>query len=658
MMRESSIYKLKPEIKNSFIDKKLIDKSLKRVICDFGSIENFNNTLWENYEKRRVNLYTREINILASSGLIEIPIEYIFDVTILSVFMMKQCKEIEDFFYKAMELNKKYYNYDVMRIRCILTEYVRINLFFGFDKRELSEEFGIYIEFLYKAKSLNKKNIASLFEKFMNELKIVDYKYEKIEKKSIKNKSEEFASYFERYIKEYSESKANKTCMTIKSHLKNFFDFLYKYYPKINQFNMLENKHIKEFCRVREEIDGVSNATINHGLDALKNFLYYVDNNSKLKLSVSDIITSYDKFKEYTTSVVYISKVDSKRLIKAIEKIDSKYRQEKLILYMLFITGRRFHEIQLLGYDCIDLDFLYIEKTKKGKKHKVKIDDLTIKFIKEAQRIVSQFDKPLFSPKDGMNKRRLFASEKNYFKNIVSDGSVKKVLKRAQIENGIINSKGEVLFTVHDLKRIAISNLESCGINIHDIAKLLDQSIETICRYESRNDLAFKTLKRVEEKGSLIGESDDEKLDGKKEYIRELIESVDILKRNEYNLQAKLQEPENMIPLFLGSCTDIESIDACGSLFCATCKNFVFTCEDDVMKFEVFCQKFYRQQIRLRKVRKVSDMYKEAEQNIKKVMKEKLNMSDLEIKKKINKIKKEVKNEEMDKNDRTKKTTS
>lgn len=458
--------------------------------------------------------------------------------------------------------------------------------------------------------------------------------------------SQEFIYALKIYLDYLDNFYATKTVKTLKSHLKCFFAFLDTNYREINKFDKIDNKHVKAFIREQIQIrnwrnKSNANSTINHRLQAVKAFLEYCQNELGYNIK-RNIITKYDQLKEHDICNVTHSKQDVIKLLQAINKIDSRYVQIKLILLILFDTGRRIHEVLILDYNCITSENrVHFHKIKQQVSHTQIVGDITIKSILQARELVKTFDEKLYSKYDKQYRRRLFASRLGWYKNIVSISLVEKVFKKIQIENGIVDNNNKPLFKLHDLKRNYVRSMENAGMSVSEISQVLNQSVETLKMYEGENTAALKCLAEVGKSGLLIGK--DIKIQSKRDdELTQILFSKDIIERNSINLMESIKNPKENIPLPLGGCLSGDDYLTCGMVFCLECKKFIIANEDDILEFEKYCEKFFRYYYQFKRSNEVIALTKKFEQIAQDVFTNKCGLTIKEAKKKITSIKKGI----------------
>lgn len=606
---------------NEWINKWINEYKVFKVM--FNNLNDFENVL-KNKEKSKelVKAYNWYIKILGYYKRINIPENIIFRVKIRLYEFENIDDEITFLKKKFKEILCEKYKYNEQYVIQVLCEIVRLKLFYQQPLRICLKKINEYLEIAisFDEYKNNKKNLINTIIRFLYEIEYIKesdlYSYEEPLTINSKNTSEEYKRVVNEYMKQCRDTKATKTFRAIKSHLKNFFDFMEDKFPEIDKFNELTNEHIREYIKYLKKTksqrnEELSPGTINGRIEECKRLFNYVEQNIT-GIGTMNIITKYDRVKEYKSLPKYTSKSDVIRLIKAINEIDEeKYMQEKLIIILMVDTGRRFHEVRCLSFSCLqDDNYIFFHKTKKGVSIKQKVGDISVKVVLKAQKICKDIDKDIYSKADGLKIRRLFASKKNFYRTLVSEFSVAAVFKEIQIKNGIVDYKNEPLFALHDNKRNFISNMESAGVTATELAKLLDQNINTIAQYEVRNDKAIRILKKLEEKGALIGRECTSNNKLQKESLYNILNQKEIIERNKINLIEKVQNPKEVIPLPIGECTNIEDILLCGQLFCMACENYTLINDKDKEKFEEFCEKFfihmymYKKDDRLKEIRR------------------------------------------------------
>lgn len=623
----------------------------KKFQLEFRDLKEFEIKLWKkDLPKDFINTFNWSIMVLAYYNRITIPANIIFKITI----HLYEFNKIDDeIIYLEGEFNKilhEKYNYSKSYIRSILCLIIRMKLFYQKSIKSCCENINEYLELVNEYSS--NKHLAKAIVRFLNEIgyiKVEDNFFirEECTDLNSKNTSSEFKRYLNNYLIEILNTKALKTFRSTKSHLKSFFDFMEAKFPCINKIEELNNEHIREYINYLKITETyfkkpISPATINARLEECAKFFSYIERNV-ISIDSLKIITKYDKVREHKTLPKYVSKKDVLRLLEAINKIDEeKYIQEKLIIILMVDTGRRFHEVRVLSHSCLkDGNFIYFHKTKTGSTLMQKVGVLSVKAVLKAQKICSNINKEIYSKDDNMKIRRLFPAIKDKFRIIVGKRSVEKLFKDIQIKSGIVDYNNKPLFTLHDNKRNFISNMESSGVTAAEIAKLLNQSIETIAQYEVRNDKAIKVLKKIEEKGTLIGKEKEGNIKIEEERIYGILNQQEIIQKNRLNLIEKIQNPKEVVPLPLGQCTQIENILFCGQVFCMACDNYTLVTDNDKEAFKQFCEKFYIHMYMYRRDERIKEIHKKFEEITKKVLTTNKIVDEINFNKYINEIKKQ-----------------
>lgn len=597
-----------------------------------------------------INKYSFYILMLAYFKRISIPESLIFKLKIRWKDLIEIDEELIFIKSKFDDVLGKRFGYSKDWIKEVFREVTRMKLFYQESISVCSDYIDKYLELVpnYRYRCL----VKAMF-RFLKEIEYikVDDKYflrgDKIRLNS-RNTSIEFNNVVNDYLINMKNTKALKTFRSAKSNLNNFFNFLEEKAPNIKKFSELHNKHIKEYVKYLQETKTyrnkyISPSTINARLEELQKLIRYAEVNFE-NIQPLNIISRYDKVKEYQKFPKSVSKSDMLKLIKAIGEIDEKkYLQEKLILILMIDTGRRFHEVRLLSYSCLEKhNHVFFHKTKTGEPIKQKVGPTCINAVLNAQKLCNHIEKEIYSKIDNKKIRRLFPSIKDRCKSIVGEKAVADVFREIQLKNELVDHNDKPLFTLHDNKRNFISNMESAGISALQIAKLINQSIKTIARYEVRNEKATKVLKCLEEKKILSGKQDKISNEIEKESIFNILSHQQILDRNKINLIEKIQNPKEIIPLPIGECSQIENTLFCGELFCMICENYKLLNDSDKKEFEQFCEKFYMHTYVYKKDNRIKNLHKQFENICQNVLVNNKIVDEKNYKKYINGIKKKV----------------
>lgn len=405
--------------------------------------------------------------------------------------------------------------------------------------------------------------------------------------KEFRNALNEYAEFLK------SSNKMIRTISTELSHLREFFNFLNDCYPDISRFLNLNNSHIREFIKEQKSKINIqkkhnTNETINHRLEALRSMLNYYNNMGKYTTR-KNIITKYDLLKETNTYPVYRSEKEIFKLINTVindKPTTDTHKQCRLCLIILIDTGRRVHEVLCLNYNSLEGNNVYFHKTKQNEPTWQNVGEATINSIKELKEEYARNIKSgIYSRYDNMTMRRLFPSYKYKGTAILSKDTVSRYFDKIQIENGLIDDKGEPIYTIHDNKDNFVSNLLGAGVSAEGIAKFLNQKTDSLLPYEVNNQAAVNTLKRVEEKGLLIGDSYNKDLEEDDSEIVSLLREVDVINRNKQNLILKINNPKEAMPLAMGYCTDYTNFEICGDLICLACDEFETDSYEEFLRY-------------------------------------------------------------------------
>lgn len=600
-----------------------------------------------------IKKYNLSIIILAYFNRMYIPKKRIFSLIINCKDLINIDEELKYIRSRFNYILVEVFGYSKGWVRQIFCEVIRLRLFYHKPVKLCSENIEEYL--LLAPNYIYKCSIKTMF-RFLSEIEYIEVedslflREEKVTLQS-KNCSIEFNNITNEYLLQVKNTKARKTLRATRSNLKNFFDFMQEKLSNINEFSEIKNRHIKMYVKYLQEKktyrgQNISPSTINARLEELQKLFRYVEEHFEGVDSLN-IISRYDKVKEYNNFPKLISKKDMLRLIRAIGEIDEeRYLQEKLILILMLDTGRRFHEVRVLSYSCLQGDnHIFFHKTKTGGAINQKVGPTCINAVLNAQKLCNHINKEIFSKVDNKKVRRLFPSIKDKCRTIVGEKAVADVFRDIQVKSGIVDHNNKPLFTLHDNKRNFISNMESAGISAPQIAKLINQNIKTIAQYEVRNDKATQILKEIEEKKVLVGKYEEHANKIERENIFNVLSQNDIIERNKINLIEKIQNPKEVIPLPFGECTQIENIVLCGQLFCIACENYKLFTDNDKEQFERFCFKFYIHIYMYKKNEKLKEIYNKFEQICKNVLINNNMIDTSNYKKYVNSIKKRARNE-------------
>lgn len=134
--------------------------------------------------------------------------------------------------------------------------------------------------------------------------------------------------------------------------------------------------------------------------------------------------------------------------------------------------------------------------------------------------------------------------------------------------------------------------MNAAGIKPERIAEFLCQEIDTLIPYEVSNQMAVETLKRVEEKGLLIGKSFNKTKKEEKNPILLLLDNFDVVQKNKENFIQKINNPKEAMSLSLGECMEPSNYDVCGDLFCMACDEYNPNNLEEAYEFGIKMMKF------------------------------------------------------------------
>ncbi|WP_429080732.1 tyrosine-type recombinase/integrase [Brassicibacter mesophilus] len=416
-----------------------------------------------------------------------------------------------------------------------------------------------------------------------------------------------------------------KTYEVEKSHLKKFFEFLTTNFPQIQKIRDLNNDVVIKFIQTQKEVINIrgtknTNATINHRVQALEKMLKYHRDNGKYQIP-DNVTTKYDYLREPKKYPKYESKEEIFRVIIAIKEAlkDKKYEeefQELCVLLILIDSGRRVHEVLTLKYNCLRKGRVVFHKCKHRKTTIPIVGETTLNAIRIAKEYSRKINKMIYSKYDQFKVRRLFPSKNTKGRTLLSRDSVDQLFKLIQIENSIVDNSGKPMYTLHDNKRNFVTNLLAAKVTPEEIAQYLNQNTNSLLPYEVNNEFAITTLKSVEERGLLIGESDSNQKSNEQNPILELIQNVDIVSRHKENLLHSINNTKDTVPLFLGICVDNTNVEVCGDLVCMACEEYR---TDNIEEFEKYAIRLFRfiyQNRRHNSTKKIENQLYKALENI------------------------------------------
>lgn len=562
---------------------------------------------------------------------------------------------IERFKNKGKDLK---YNAEVVQRGIV--EIVAILLFFNGTSNEIPHIFDEYIKLSNQNDNKTNVNAPVLYTILTNmgyELNNYEVKVNPNKKRQFiaPNMSQEFIEGLNKYMIWYSGKVSEKTAKCVRSNLMVFLNYIAGNFRFITKLNQITNEHIVGFKKHQlknknstGKINSVS--TINNRMEAVCNLWKYFIDENEYGIS-TNIVTIYDKLKEPKKYTKYIKKEDYTKLIKALKNVQSgEYFRLKIIIVILLSTGRRIHEVLSLRYDCLNLingkPNIYFHKLKHDKPPiNIPISDKCKFFVLKAKELVKNYSIPLTSVYDNLNTRRLFVSIAHKGRGVLSLTAITRVFYKFQIENRIINEEGRPIFKIHDIKRTFVSNMLALGYSSVEVSKFLGQQISSLIPYEANNQKAMNILKLAEKKELLIGCSfvkepisggEDTKLKSK---IINLLKNTDVINRHKENLIYKVKNPGEVIPLALGECTDVSSTSECGSIICLACEEIF---PDDINIIDAFILKMYKYIYANRRKKGIKDIEKQIVSVCHNIYINKEKMSEIEMKKHINLIKKKA----------------
>jgi integrase len=598
---------------------------------------------------------------LVEYGRIHLELETLLDIRLLRKnFLDKESRLINlDFFsdFQEAAIKLDYNKHSIEKVYTV--EMIKIMIYMQGMYEDLPNklnEYKILVEEKVSKGLLDKYHrerllaIASILAKMGYDIDVSDYKNNKII-----NHNEELREDFTKALglyKDYlnSHSYSYSYCKTEISHNRIFLRYISKIHEEVDDFTKLDNNHFKNFIEYQKKeanYKGENNEynSINKRINAINRMAKFLRSKEGYKIS-ENFITKYDRLKVPITFPKNISEDEITNLIKIILNDDQNesIEQYKAIITICMDTGRRIHEVLLLGYDCYENGQVYFHKTKKGKANWQVVGEATEKAILTLKKYASKIKSPIYSKIDGLNIRRLAPSRKYKGRTIIASSTVSKYFESLQIQYGLINKEGKPKYKPHDLKRIFISSLSNSGVSPTGIAKFMDQNINNIVPYEISNKVPIETLRKVEEKGLLIGNGYEAKSSSSKIY--NLLDDVDVIKRNAVNMISKINNPSEVLPLYLGECVDNISFEMCGDLICIACNEFVPT---SVEEFNNYVVKMYKYIYKYKRSKNVTKIEKKLYKSLEHAYVKFENIKELQFNKAISKLKKiarrEIENE-------------
>ncbi|WP_026881453.1 tyrosine-type recombinase/integrase [Clostridium akagii] len=585
---------------------------------------------------------------------IKIPMEVLYQIRINRKEIIFLDKELCDFMNKAYEIGVINRHYSKMLIvQEMMLEVIRSILYFQLSLNECLTNMLLFKKI---ASKISGREICyTPLKHILIELGIKIKEVEVNKNHTINidrnfySSNNEFRNLLLKYTEYLNSVHPYKTVKTEISHLKSFFNFIYENYYEVREIEELDCFHIEQYINFQKNVINIRGkknepSTINHRIESVNKFFCFL--REKIGISIkNNIITNYDKQKEYINFPRYKSKKEINILIKAISEIDEEKRlQEKMVLVLLLDTGRRIHEILTLQYNCLKNDSIFFHKLKQGKPIWQKVGKTSVAAVLKLKEYSRNINTEIYSELDGKRYRRLIPSIYSRAKNVLSIAQIRKFFVELQIKNNIIDKKGNPIFTLHDNKRNFVSNMEAAGVSPEDIAIILGQGMESLLPYEINNSLAIETLLSVEKKGILIGKqkksNDDSYYNKNEQFIIDCLSNNDIITKNKINLIEKLQDPKKAIPLPIGECLDIDSIQSCSIILCITCQEFRIMCKEDIEIFEEFCFKMYKYIYTFKRNKEIQNLEKEYTAKVMFVLQNKIKLNEDECKKEIRCIKK------------------
>lgn len=609
--------------------------------------------------KGEINWY---IVALAAFGRIRLDIGILSEISISrrDMLMLRYSPIINFEFIKKFQDTAKHIGYADSTISIFLVpNLIRITLYYQKPVDRVVENFEELFRKLININGLANKlcirgisNVLSEIgysEHVKNILKaaIVD----EYQKSFINEEKRELEECLNEYADFLKGSHSHRTYVTEMSHLRAVLNYLYKFQPNINRLSDINNKVIVEFIKNQQEIINCfgrknKNATINHRIQALQKMLMHFKRFGKYYIT-DNIITKYDYLREPKTYPKYIAKKDIFRVILAVKnaiknEVYSSQLQELYIILVIIDTGRRISEVRHLKYNCLINGKVIFHKTKNGKPSYQTVGETTINAILKSKEYASKIKKQIYSDFDKQKIRRLFPSMKKLGRTLISGEAVSNVFKKIQIGNGIVDDKNDPLYTLHDNKRNFVTNMLAANVGPEEIAKHLNQNINTLLPYEVNNEIAIETLKIVQSKRLLLGESFDNRTNNEDENneIIKLINNTDVVIRHKENLIQYINRPQDAFPLFMGMCTDNDNVDVCGDLVCMACETYKPENIDEFEKYAIKVLRYANEHKRFGNMKKVESQLFKALNNVYMGIE---NISHNSFKQKIKEIKREAK---------------
>lgn len=522
-------------------------------------------------------------------------------------------KGIESMKYSKVRVKK---SVTIALIRALLYYQIPVENFVG-KAKEFIELIENKVSGNYKRDILNAINILIQMGYEVN------YSFNKEPKLTITgdllvNPHKEIRESIEEYVRSLQSEKSIRSLRTLSSHLRTFFNFLYKEYPEVNKLSKLTNKHIEEFISNQKKSKNFmskrnTNATINNRIYTLKQMLEFFRRRNTYNIP-NNIISKYDVLKEPKTYTKSTSQSEILKLIKAIQSVDTygKFMQHKMALIILIDTGRRIHEVLSLELNCLRNGKVYFHKTKNNSPGWQIVGEATINAIRTLKEYANNIKSPLYSYLDGKIKRRLFPSKYRKGTSILSIDAVSDFFNKIQVENNIVNDNGKPKYTIHDNKRNFVSCMLEAGVEPQEISSFLKQNINSLVPYEVNNQKAIETLKKIEQKGLLIGNSYHKEIKKYDNPITKLLEDIDVVTRNKNNLIFKINNPKETMPLALGNCIDNSNFEICGDLVCLACSEFKTDSLEDFRKYAIKMYKYIYTYKRNNRVKKIEEKLNKA----------------------------------------------
>jgi integrase len=522
-------------------------------------------------------------------------------------------KGIESMKYSKVRVKK---SVTIALIRALLYYQIPIEDFIGKAKE--------YIELIENKVSGNhKRNILNAINILIQMGYEVSYSFNKEPKLTITgdllvNPHKEIRESIEEYVKNLQSEKSIKSLRTVSSHLRTFFNFLYQEYPEVDQLSKLTNKHIEEFISNQKNLKNFmsktnTSATINNRIYVIKQMLEFFRRRNKYNIP-NNIISRYDTLKEPKTYTKSTSQSEILKLIKAIQSVDThgKFMQHKMALIILIDTGRRIHEVLSLELNCLRNGKVYFHKTKNNNPGWQIVGEATINAIRILKEYANNIKSPLYSYLDGKIKRRLFPSKYRKGISILSIDAVTDFFNKIQIENNIVDDNSKPKYSLHDNKRNFVSCMLEAGVEPQEISSFLKQNVNSLVPYEVNNQKAIETLKKIEQKGLLIGNSYHKEIKKYDNPITKLLEDIDVVTRNKNNLIFKINNTKETMPLALGNCTDNSNFEICGDLVCLACDEFKTDSLKDFRKYAIKMYKYIYTYKRNNRVKKIEEKLNKA----------------------------------------------